>query len=557
MAVIQFYGFIGLSTPGSPGVDFSNALNALEPINASPPTDVNTFEVSDALVKTSNLPISEVEQNFTAWRARSFFDDYYNRIHITPKNIDLGNLLANQERTIDIWNAYLEPQLLNSITPTGNDGIDLIEPVATPTMFAALELRNYDVLISTSGAPVISASYLFDFPLEDVELTIVGRRVVIWAYKPNYPVKESLEWKTDIIPSFNGEQRIRLRDAARQSIVLDTVLSPVEFIKAKALAFQWVHRVFGVPIWMDMRFIASVSMGATSINVNTLNADFRSDDIILVWQSNDIYEAAEISNVTSGSVTLKLPLAASYVNAYVMPIRYARTLKGINFTRDGNATIKSSIDFTITNNVNKQNIAGFLTYKNKPVLVDALISSDTISDMYTRTMDVFDNGSGPITIDVKNNYVGIISKVSLKAFGAVDIWRYKGFFHSLFGRQKTFFIPSWSDDFKILEDIGSATAALKIQYIGYTLYYSGQFMLLETVAGVRYFNKILSSSIDVDGSEIIYLETSFGVNIPMSNIKRAGILKHVRMDTDKLDFDHDVAEHCSCSFSIREVPYVV
>ena len=557
MAVIQFYGFAGVLVTGTPPIDLSSALDSLVAFDTSPPNGVTDYAIDASTSKSSNLPISEVNENFTAWRARSFFDDYYNRIHLTPKNIDLGNLLAVQTRDIQVWNAYIEPQLLDSIDSSGTDGVELEEPMLTPTLFAALELRHYTLSVSTSGAPIIDASYIFDFPLEDVTLKVIGRRVVIWAFKPNYPIRESLEWRTDIIPSFNGEQRIRLRNAGRQSLTLESVISPTEFIKAKALAYQWAHRVFGVPVWMDMRYKGPLAAGSMSISIDTLYSDFRSSDIIIVWQSNDVFEAAEVDTVTSGLINLKLPLISSYTNAYVMPIRYASALNGLNFSRDGDAIVKSAVSFTIKNNIDKSDTSGFLMYKSKPVLVDALISSDSISDQYSRSIDVFDNGSGIITTDIKNNYVNIVSKIALKAFGAEAIWRYKRLLHSFYGRQKTFFIPSWSEDFKVLEDIGSASAAIKIQNIGYTLYYDNQFMILETVAGARYCNRILGSSIDVDGSEQIALENTFGVSILAANIKRAGILKHVRLDTDKIDFEHDVADHVSCSFPIREVPYVI
>lgn len=41
----------------------------------------------------------------------SFQDDLYNRIHITPARLDLGNIVSTQTAPVTIWNAYLEPKL--------------------------------------------------------------------------------------------------------------------------------------------------------------------------------------------------------------------------------------------------------------------------------------------------------------------------------------------------------------------------------------------------------------------------------------------------------------
>ena len=556
MAVIVCNTFVGISTKVHAGVDYSQNANNFVAYEVSPPftpTEINTGYGSIQ----SNLPIAEACENFVAVRARSYLDDYYNRIHIIPKKIDLGNLLSVQTENISVWNAYLDAQLLSDIVAENTDGLEMVEPTLTPTSFAALELRNYVLNISTSGSPVIDALYTFNFESESPTLEVIGRRVVIWHYKPKYPFKERFEWKTDIITSFKGEQRIRLRDSGRQGIAFTSVISSTDYTKAKALAFQWVHRVFGVPVWIDMRLVGTINAGAMSINVDTTNADFRADDIILIWSSNDSFEALETTNISASLIDLKSPVINSYSNAYAIPIRYANALNGLTFSRDADLLIQVEGDFTVKNNVNLSASIGLPTYKGKQVFIDTVLSSEASTDRYTRSIDVFDNGSGPIDVDIKADWTSIVTKVSLNAFGSESVWRYKNFLHSLYGRQKTFFIPSWHDDFHIIDDIGSTAASIRIQNIGFDLYYSNQFIFIELVGGTYYFGKITGSNVDVDNSEVLTLEESFGVQILVSSIKRAGILKHVRLDTDKIDMNYSVALEMNVSFPVKEVPYVV
>ena len=48
-------------------------------------------------------------------KTNSYFDDYYNRIHISPSTLTLGNIASEQTQAVNIWNAYLVPKTLLNI----------------------------------------------------------------------------------------------------------------------------------------------------------------------------------------------------------------------------------------------------------------------------------------------------------------------------------------------------------------------------------------------------------------------------------------------------------
>lgn len=557
MAAITTYGLVGPLTKIPPSVQFSTHIDDFAPVDNSPPVQQYDQSVTGYGVITNNLPISEVAQNFAAAKAPSFLDDYYYRVHIRPGIIDLGNLLSVQVRSVEVWSAHFQPNLLSSITDLGTAGLTLSEPQLTPTSFGSLEYRLYLLNVSTSGPPVINGVFVFNFESENPTLSVLGRRVVIWPYRPVYPLSESLEWFTDIQQSFNREQRIRLRNAPRQLISQKSILSDADFSKAKAIAYQWVHRVFGVPVWLDMLYVGDLAIGAQSIVVDSSNTDIRAFDIVLIWSSNSIFQAVETTTVSASQIDLALPLSKNFQNAFVVPIRYANTLKGINFTRNSDAIISCDAEFTVRNNIDLSADVGLPSYKGLQVLIDTQVSTGSVSDKYSRSIDVFDNDSGLIAIDIKSDYVDIRTKVSIKAFGRANAWRYRQFIHSLYGRQKTFFLPSWHDEFEVLIDIGSLSTSITVKSIGYSLYYDNQFLLLQTKTGAFHFNRILSSSVNSDGDEVLNLESQFGVDIAFIDVKHCCLLKHVRSDTDKISFNHEVADHFSCNFIAKETPYVV
>lgn len=487
----------------------------------------------------------------------SFFDDYYNRIHVNPSTIDLGNLLSVQTVQIDVWNAFIAPNTLVSLTANNVDGIDITEPLAAPTIFEPLEVRVYTLSISTIGSPVIDASYEFQFDTEQAVLVVTGKRVTIWPYKPKYPFKERYEWLTDIIQLFNGEQRIRLREFARQSVSFESDLSLADYSTAKAIANSWVHRVFGVPIWTESKFLASLTAGSVIINVNTENCDFRSDDIILIWSSNKLFEAVETTTVSNSSISLKNPTLRSYSNCFIVPLRFGLALNGINFERDADSTISASTDFTVRNNINIASIGTATQFMGKTVFLYDIVSSRSPTNKYTRQVDIFDNGSGPIEIDIKTGYVNRVSSIAIKVFGIEDVWRFKQLLHTFYGRQKSFFIPDWHSDFVILDDIGSTAGFIRVVSIGFSLHYSAEFIFIKQVNGSMHFSRIIDSTDNGDGSETLQIDQAFGQTILASNVHKAGILKHVRLDADKIDLTHKVSGEMDCAFSVKEVPYVV
>src|SRR6478736_10477655 len=60
-----------------------------------------------------------VSFTFEAAYINSFFDDWYNRIHLIPVVVNLNNVITDQTREITLWNAYLTNKTLTStVFPT-------------------------------------------------------------------------------------------------------------------------------------------------------------------------------------------------------------------------------------------------------------------------------------------------------------------------------------------------------------------------------------------------------------------------------------------------------
>jgi hypothetical protein len=554
MAFVETFSLVGPLEKRPTSVQFSTELSELAPVDNSAPND-RCYRTADAHVQVQdNLPISEIQVNVDSWRMPSFLDDYYYRVHVIPGSIDLGNLLSSQVRQVEVWSAHFEPQLLSSLTVTDADGITLSQPKVPPTYFAALESRTYSLSVSTNGSPVINAEYVFSFPSEKPSLSVFGRRVAIWPFIPQTKHKETLEWKTDIMPSFNVEQRMAMRLAPRQSFSHDFHLDPYQFSRAKAIATQWSHRTYGLPVWSELAHVGDISAGATEILLDTTVSDFRNNDIVVIWESDTKVVAVEITEVANDRVTLKLPLTTNCTNAYVAPMRFATTPEGVTFSRGTGEQVQASVTFQVKNNVDLGASVGYPTYRDRDVLTERTLVVGDLSERISRSMDFFDNGSGPIEQDVTTGWVSSRKAITFSPLTRSERWRVRRWLHRIRGRQGSFWLPSWNRDIELLEDIGSTASAITVKYFGYTLYYGVTNIMVQLKSGAKYFARVLSSSNAVADKEVLVLEAPIGVTITVPEVDMICFLSHCRLDADRIEISHEYNGQITTNIAVTETP---
>lgn len=504
---------------------------------------------------TDNLPIDlEPKAAVSSWRMPTFLDDYYNRIHVNPGVIALGNLLSAQIRTVEVWSAYFTPKLLSSVGQVGTEGITLTQPEAAPTYFAAVEARIYTINISTNGPPIVDAIYSFHFPSETPTLTIPGRRVVLWPFVPDTGYDETMEWKTDLLDSFNNEQRLALREAPRQTFSHKFLLDEQQFSRAKAINTQGAHRVYGIAVWDEVTpLLNGLTAGSSFIAFDTANADYR-DDLIMLWASDTNLAALEITTVTPTGVNLKLPLDKNWPKCYIAPLRFARTLSGVEYSRAANKYITAKIQFIVTQNKDLGDNGSFPTYRGKPVMTDRSAVVGDLSEKIVRTIDMFDNGSGPIQIDIASNWVRFMQTISFIKNNKADVWKLRKWIHARRGKQRAFWLPSWNRDLVILQNVASTAISIIVSPIGYPLYYTVKDIMIQLLNGTRIFARVTSGSTYKDGNEALSLSAQIGTAFATTDIDFVCFMSHVRFDTDLVTFNHRDVGQVSTSIALAETP---
>lgn len=546
--IVLYKGYVPYDT--YVGIDVSAYTD-----NLPPGTSFTTGEAFFVSV-TDNLPITVYPaSSLTSYKYPTFYEDYYNRIHINPGVIDLGNMLSVQSRNVEVWSAYESTKLLTSVTQQATDGITLNEPLPSPTVFKAYEFRTYSVNISTNGPPILDANFIFNFPSETPVLHIIGRRVVLWPFIPETGYEETLSWKTDILGSFNNEQRIALRAAPRQAFSHTFLLDNSQFSKLKAISSQWAHRIYGIAVWSDVSKVNDdLPIGSTFIPFDTSNADYRDNDLVVLWSSDVKVEALEILTVAPNGVNLKLPTTAMWSDFYIAPLRFARTPTGLEFNRTSNEYIGCSGTFEVTLNKDLASEGVFPIYRSKVVLLDRSAVVGGITERIARTIDSFDNGSGPIEIDIKTNWVRHLQQISFIKNSKSDIWKLRKWIHARKGKQKSFWLPSWNKDLELTQDVSNTSTTITVKPIGYSLFYGVKDLMIRLKTGTDIFLRVLSATTDINGDEILALDSQVGYIMVPNDIEFICFLSHCRLDTDQITVKH--VNYCliEASIIVSEIP---
>ena len=489
----------------------------------------------------NNLPVSVRSWGINSFHSNYYYKDYYDRIHINPSSIDLGNLLGSVSNEYRIWNSYTSSKTVTAVTYTDVDGISINSDKTLPGVFAPMEEATFTVLAELSGPPTVDASIYYDFAVgaNDVELTLTGRRVVVWPFMPQTKVRERLEWKTSILPSYDKEQRHALRIAPRQSFAYEFMCSPSQFSRMKAAAFQWSHRLYGVPVWYEAVKSANLSAGTATINVDTRYSDFVVGSYALIWSSDTANEVAEILSKTTTSITIKRSLTASYTSPLVVPVQLGFTPNGVQFQRTASELTIANAEFEVTGNTLVSLTYSPTTYKGYYVVTDRTLILGGVDESIARELDVIDNETGARVLDSTSN-IGIRRGVATATAKTIaERWKVRSWFHSLKGKQKAFWMSTWNKDMELSTLLLNSSYSMEIYNIGFTLFLETGDFVIKLKTGQIYYNRILGSEVLVDGTERLAIETLFPVNIDPVDVESISFLHLVRLDSDAIDLDYD------------------
>lgn len=527
------------------------------------PVHVSALAAGAGGVYTKNLPVAQ--DNIRAYPGslvRGFERDFYHRVHIIPNLIDVGSLSTQQARSVEVWNAHLVANQLDSIQAQNTDGIVLIGPFAPPTLYLATASRIYNITVSLDGPPVINGIFIFLFDLDAPQLQIKGRRVVGFALRPNwdFPLLERLEWLNEIIESRAGiEQRIQLRKNPRRGFEYRLLAaSDRERVMLENLLAGSQSRIFSMPVWIDAAILSSaVASGATSIQVNTANRDYAVDNLLALSYGLDV-EWAEISALGATSVTIKSALVKAWpAGSKVVPVRSARLPQSnlsVNYGSDASADCL--LRFSLEDDWLIQAAVEAADYRALPVLLTRTNWSQDLDTSYARKVRDIDFQTGARAVDDLTDFGRVRRTHRVVLNGHAEFTAFRAWLQARSGRLKPFWQPSHQQDLKVVAAIASSQAGITVENTGYALNAGAKQgrrdIMIWTNAGQRYYRRIKAAT-DNGATEDIALDTALGVTLQPGDIRMVSFMPLKRLDADAVEIAYQTNELAEASLSFVTV----
>lgn len=512
---------------------------------------------------TANYPVSTTPLAKSGSIARSYYDDYYNRVHVVPGTLDIGNLLSVQTRQAMVWNAYLTPQTLANIQESGTAGITE-SGITAPTVFAPLEERTFTLNVDTDGPATIDARYTFVFAAESPVLRVSGRRVVVFGYAPNWsePVRERLAWLTDVLLTQSGiEQRVGLRGIPRRALAYSLLTQDRRAsAKLETILLGWQSRLFALPMWTERQVLAApLAAGSSTIPCQTTDYEFAPNGLALLWRAHDQHEAVEIASVGASSITIKSPTVSAWpAGTMLYPTRLARLPQRQKFARETNHHLSGTVEFEMADSPAIAALDTGDTYAGYRVYAGRTNWAEPIEIEAMRQLDVLDYDTVAPWVDDLSGLAALLKSWHWTLGSRAEIVALKKWLAAREGRRVPFWSPTQAEDLKILAPIGSSAVSITIENIGYACFLKGRadrrHIMIETLGGQRFYRAITASSEINDASEQITIDSALGVTLQPADIKSARFLHLTRLESDEIEIAWHSLALAECSTMLRSLP---
>lgn len=480
---------------------------------------------------------------------RSFTDDFYNRVYITPRTIDLGSMVAGQRRQIAIWNAYIDQSLtLTAATLAAGDGIAATGAVALPATFLPLQERVWTITVLDAGTPSVNASLTFQFTgLDGQAVNIVGTRLNAWVLPPDrgQDIDESLAWLTDYQkPLRGGTTRTPLRAGPRRSWEFSILDGKRERRIIENLLYDWTSRAWALPVWTDMTPLrAALAAGATVIPVDTFGLDFSVGSIAMLWDDARRYELVEVADIQPAQIAIARPTTRSWpVGTRLYPCRRARLTDAPTISRKNDQVITSRVRFEADEPCDWPAIAPAASYLGIPVLEHRRETSEDPTSSYSRDVVVIDGDVGLVEVDDFSGLVTGRQTHAWKLYGRAERAEHRSLLYWLQGRAQAVWLPTWTDDVELVEAMSATSDVMVVAWCGISRSLRQQpgrrHLRIQLVSGQVLYRKVESSSELDEDREQLAIDAALGIAVAPAQIGAICWMALSTLDTDRVEISH-------------------
>lgn len=363
----------------------------------------------------------------------------------------------------------------------------------------------------------------------------------LWPFPAAQEIMEVLEWRTDVLTSRAGEQRIALRARPREIVTFGHRLDALGMARAAELARAGFAGDWHVPLWhMALQPVADLVQGATEILLDTGLSDFRSGELAAI--SVDGREAAAVSTasvqadrlILAEPLVLQLPSpAVDAPRITVAPIRAGVLTSAIEVARrrQGDGTVTTSFLLRDAPDITAPVLP---TYLGLPVQTDPSLVRRPLTASLRRAVEYVDNGFGPLKVEPLRDVFERGETITLKAQGPIARHALRRWLWSLRGRQASFWLPTWGRELQLRAPMTSGSTLMRVAPVASLPAYVGRAILLEMPSALRF--RTITAAIAEGVDHRLTLSSNLGE--PVSLATRVHFLTAMRADADRVEIQH-------------------
>lgn len=552
---------LGTSTPKYFNVDTflpANDLTELKNTNArstwSSGRDLTSSDDPVAEDATTDGAISAqgttILPSVAAGLNRHFAGDYYFRIWVLPPLLQVQNPRVGVEIPFEIWNAYPEPNTLNTISAIGGTGLTL--DLTTPSDFSEIELREVNITIDEDAPIDINANYTFDFTLGDGLFQFLASIADFIATIPDVPIKETWNWLTDVIEAYGSkEQRIALRDSPRRTLNAQFLVENEEVRQAEYNRwYKAINNRIVVPYYQYATQVTQDSLqGSSKIFFDPTLTDMRDAEFAVVTNpQTEEGNLVKFDEVVADGATLDAPLTFDVLQGYIIAPAFTSRLadnSGISMTAvSGSLKITSEVLISREEFARPGSTATITTFDGLNVLDKRPLANRDVPENFLGNYEIIDSETG--TQELKSSWPhpfvnGRRDFLIQRASQPIDMDYWRDLLTAVNGQQNPFLLPTWRSDLTQVSNPTAGSSQLLItntDYVGeYFPYETFKRLQIEVESGIIY-RKVLQATDNGDNTATLELDGSFGINPEDINIIKISFLNLVRLNSDKVELSH-------------------
>ncbi|MFN3953338.1 MAG: hypothetical protein ACK4LQ_02725 [Pararhodobacter sp.] len=360
----------------------------------------------------------------------------------------------------------------------------------------------------------------------------------LWPFPAAQEITEVLEWRTDVLQSRAGEQRIALRPRPREIVTFRHRLDALGMARAAELARAGFAGDWSVPLWhMALQPGADLVQGATEIPFDTAVSDFRAGDLTGIAVDGCDAAVLEIATVQTDRLILAEPLVlqlpAMTVAARritVAPIRTGVLTSAIEIARrrQGDGTVTASFLLRDAPDLTAPTLP---TYLGRPVQTDPSLVRRPLTASLRRTVEYVDNGFGPVVVEPMRNMFERSEAITLKAQGAAGRYALRRWLYSLRGRQASFWLPTWGHELQLRTPMTSGSVLMRVAPVADLDSYIGRRVMFEMPGALRF--RTITAAIEDGFDHRLTISSNLGEAVPVGT--KVHFLTAVRSDTDRIE----------------------